>query len=104
MIGELASNDSFCFSDALKQNTQNQRSLTAAYELDKSIMEFSQRFISNKVSSCVSAPFIESEKSLEQVMLALKEEVLDRLYLHEYFLVNVSGTVKKFEGFIKGTT
>jgi hypothetical protein len=32
---------------------------------------------------------------------ALKNEVIDKLYLHEYFLINVAESVKKLESFMK---
>ena len=32
---------------------------------------------------------------------ALKNEVIDRLFIHEYFMINVSETVKKLETFMK---
>jgi len=34
----------------------------------------------------------------------LKQEVIDKLYIHEYFHINIAETVKKMEVFIKDPT
>ena len=82
-------------------NLQNAPWLTAAYTLDRAILQFSHDYANGKISTCVHAPFIENEDDLKQMINALKSEVIDRLFLHEFFHINVSEAVKKLETFMK---
>jgi hypothetical protein len=66
----------------------------AAQTLDDALQAFSRRFANSQVSQCIAAPYVDCEDSLIQTMKALQQEVFERLYLHEFFLINIADTVK----------
>lgn len=80
---------------------ENSPYLNAAYVLDQAIMQFSHDYAECKISSCVRAPFIENEEDLKKMIEVMKFEVIDKLYMHEFFHINVAETVKKMEAFMK---
>lgn len=66
----------------------------AAQTLDDALQVFSRRFATSQVSQCLSSPYVACEDSLIQTIKAVQQEVFERLYLHEYFLINIADTVK----------
>ena len=46
---------------------------------------------------------IDNEDNLSIVMEAIKTEVVDKLFLHEYFMINVAEHVKELEVYLKDT-
>eukprot|EP00347_Sterkiella_histriomuscorum_P000287 403376460 len=82
-------------------NLQNCPWLNAAHKLDSAILKFSHDYANCKISSCIRAPFIENEIDLQNLLKALKQEVIDKLFIHEYFEINIAETVKKLEQFMK---
>jgi hypothetical protein len=71
--------------------------LGAAYEFDQALMQFSERFTRKEISTCYFAPLIDSEIALGLVVQAIKTEVLEKICLHEYFLINISEHVQKLQ-------
>jgi hypothetical protein len=82
-------------------NTVSHPDLVATQVFDSALQKFSEDFIANKISSCHFAPLIDSEDTLSIVMTAIKAEVIDKLFLHEYFMINVAEQVKDLENYLK---
>ena len=88
------------FERAIKDHTlnlENSPELGAAYEFDQALMRFSESFTRREISSCYFAPLIDSEMALGLVVQAIKTEVIEKLCLHEYFLINIAEHVQKLQ-------
>jgi len=57
--------------------------------------------LANRISSCHFAPFIDNEDNLSLVLESIKTEVVNKLFLHEYFMINVAEHVKELEIYLK---
>ena len=73
----------------------------ATYEFERALSTFSEDFIGSRISSSHFAPFIDNEDSLSVVIASLKAEVVDKLFLHEYYMINVAEQVKELEAYLK---
>lgn len=82
-------------------NTQADPTLSAAASLDAHLRNLSLKFVNLKISTCLTAPFIDSEVALTQVMEAVRQEVVDKAYLHEFFLINIVDHVKRLEAYMR---
>lgn len=80
-------------------NLENCPHLTAAYELDKLILDYSQRFAEKKVST-KSAPFVNNENDLNDLISELSNEIY-RKNFEEYFLVSIENNIEEFISFYK---
>ena len=78
-------------------NLINSPYLTAAYELDKALHEFTKLIISKSLPNLHNKNKIENEKDLTIIMQILKLEILPPLRLQQFFQMDVSAVLKNFE-------
>ena len=71
--------------------------LTAAYELDKLLVNYSNLFYEKKVG-CQCAPYINNENDLDDAIEEIKKKIW-RENLEEYFLIEIEDCITKFQEF-----
>jgi len=76
-------------------NLVNTPHLRVAWEYDKFLKRFSDDFVDKKFPECPSAPYINNENDLQQVMKCLEKKTHE-LTLYEYFYYNKEEVKEKF--------
>jgi len=76
-------------------NLKNFPHLNCAYELEVILLNYSQRYSDKKVS-CASAPYINNENDLRELINELSREVYKK-NLEEYFLIAIDKYIPEFQ-------
>lgn len=78
-------------------NLSNSPWLTVAYEFDKLLVDYSNKYYEKRVG-CKSAPYINSENDLNEAMIEIEKEA-NRSNFEEYFLIPIEKYYDEFRNF-----
>jgi hypothetical protein len=75
-------------------NLENSPHLNVSWELEKVIMDYSSRFSAKKVE-CKSAPYINNENDLNELIKELSREIFNKNF-EEFFLISIEKVIGDF--------
>ena len=81
-------------------NTDDCPHLYSAWLLDNSIALLSLDFANRKIPECPSAPYINNEKDMKDVLGAIQNRVINKLNLAEFFLANIGKVTDDVKNFL----
>ena len=75
--------------------------MASAYAFDLELANFSNDYIKRNIPECPAAPYISNEDDLRAVMNAIQRRVIDKLQIHEYFMIDIEKAIEKLKSKIK---
>lgn len=81
-------------------NLENSPHLTVAFELEKILNEYNERY-ENKQVYCRSAPYINSESDIHDIISDLRSEIIKKNF-YEYFKLDTNKLAEKVKNYHKG--
>ena len=81
-------------------NTDDCPHLYSAWLLDNQLAQLSLDFAARKIPECLSAPYINNEKDMREVLGAIQNRVINKLNLAEFFFANIGKISDEIKNFL----